>query len=416
MPSAAILDSLRQRWKNLSSERTIVSKAGPLLNIGEGEVALLTYTSSSDKMRIFSDYIREGLENGDFVDYTYPEDEKGTVRDKLKQYGIDVEKHEKNGALKLRSTIEYYMRDGKFNKEEAIRRGVEEREEAKKKGFKHFRELDDIGDLSFLKGQWQTFIDAWDDSGWGLPEGSGVGILYEPFLVELTAINVEHMSKDETQEILKAFGGGKCTATRVLDFIEHQDAFSKRINTSHLQLRGSKILLEFDPTSDYEKVVEDFVKEAVANFEPICIFTSSASAVRECLAKQPSISCSTNFFLMSVAASVPEALSKNETILPAKNAPIILNSINEVLKLFPDVNVFFVFDSLSELILLVGFDDAYKLLRFIIEMLPADKATALFLLNPAAHDSKIVSMIRSMFNNQLGYNEKELKVVKISKS
>ena len=51
-----------------------------VLNIKEGELAVLTYTSAADKMKVFSSFIREGLENGDRVLYTYPDEESAIVR------------------------------------------------------------------------------------------------------------------------------------------------------------------------------------------------------------------------------------------------------------------------------------------------------------------------------------------------
>jgi len=99
MSSLSIMNSLRRRWKqSISSFRT---RPGPVLSIGEGELAVMTYTSAVDKMKVFSAFIREGLENGDLVDCGYPDEESETFRAKLKEYGIDVEKYEREGALVL---------------------------------------------------------------------------------------------------------------------------------------------------------------------------------------------------------------------------------------------------------------------------------------------------------------------------
>jgi len=88
------LDSLRQKLKpSISSD-------------------ILTYTSAADKMKIFSAFIREGLEEGDAVWYSYPDEESETVRVRLKEYGVDVEKYEKNGALHIVSLTEDFMPNG----------------------------------------------------------------------------------------------------------------------------------------------------------------------------------------------------------------------------------------------------------------------------------------------------------------
>jgi len=133
-------------------------KAGPVLNFREGELAILTYTSVADKIRVFSAFIREGLENGDAVWYAYPDEESETVRAKLKEHGIDVEKYEKDDTLYMDSLSEYFTPNGKFDPEKAITNGLNWWAETKRKGYKHARSIEDVGDFSFVNGQWQKWI------------------------------------------------------------------------------------------------------------------------------------------------------------------------------------------------------------------------------------------------------------------
>jgi len=373
----------------------------------EGEVAIATYTSTADKMKVFLEFIREGLKNGDWVRYIYPDEEHGIVRAKLKEHGIDIEKYERNGTLLMKSLTKFYLPDGKFNKERSIQFLLNLRAEAKRKGYKHARELIDVGDFSFLGGRWETYLDYWDDPEWGSP-GDGLGVLYEPFIIELTAINIGDMDEAQARNILKAFGGGKCPPTRFIDFLEHADAFSKKIELSHEKLLGQKFLLEFDPTSNYERAVEDFAKEAMANAEPIFIFTSSTSAVRTCLARYSPV----KFFLMSVLTSTPESTSENEILLPSNNTPLILDSISRVLETYPEENVFLVFDSLSELVASIGLEKTYSFLRYVLDMLFSTRATAIFLLNTSAYEPEVASCLREPFRNQLIYRENQLKVIR----
>jgi len=302
------------------------------------------------------------------------------------------------------------MHDGKFDKERAIREGLEERAEAKRRGNKHFRDVDDVGDFSFVKGQWRTYMSLWDDPGWGVPSGSGVGILYEPFLIELTAVNMGSMSETTAQEILTAFGGGKYPTTRLIDLLEYADAFSKQIGISHQGLLGRKILMEFDPISDYERTVGDFAKEALANLEPTYIFTSSNSTVHQSLAEQRTI----KFFLMSISASTPKTMAENEIVLPAQSTSLILDSLNKILETHTSANVFLVFDNLSELLMSVGFDSVYKFLIYAMDILFSEKITALFLLNPSAHEPTVVSRIRGLFSNILIFERNRLSIRKRS--
>jgi len=386
----------------------------------KGEVAVATYTSAADKMKIFSAYIREGIERGERIQYICSDEDSETVRAKLKEYGVDVEKHERNGTLFMESLTEYYLPDGHFDIDRAVEKGLDLRAEAKRKGYKRAREIFDVGDFSFINGQWQKYLEYWDDSRWGTPPG--VGILYGPFITELTVFNVEDMSKAQVSEILKTFGGGKYPQTRFIDVLEYADAFSKRIDMPHQKLLGRKFLLEFDPTSDYERAVEDFAKESMANVEPIFIFTSKTSSIHSCLAEEPSI----KFFLTSISTSTPKSTSENTVLLPAKNAPLILDALNKVLETQvganicvwgacrADANVCFVFDILSELLTTIGREKTFTFLRYALDMLSSKKTTSLFLLNTGAHKTEEVSRLRNLFSNQLAYDKNGLEIVKTS--
>lgn len=401
MPS--FVKNLLRRMRKQPSFRV---EAGPVLDIREGEVAVATYTPAADKMKVFSAYIREGIEKGDRIQYIYPDEDSETVRAKLAEHGIDVEKYERDGTLFMKGLTEYYLPDGHFDKDRAVKKGLDLRAEAKRKGYKHAREVFDVGDFSFLNGQWQKYLEYWDDPRWGAPPG--VGILYGPFITELTVFNVEGMIEAQVGDILKAFGGGTHPQTKLIDLLEHAEAFSKRIDITHERLLGRKFLLEFDPTSNYERAVEDFAKEAVANVEPTFIFTSSTSSVRACLAQQRAV----KLFLMSISTSTPESISENEILLPANNTALILDSLSKVLETYAEGNVFLVFDNLSELVGSIGLEKTYSFLRYVLDMLSSSRATALFLLNTSAHEPQVASCLRELFRNQLMYRENQLKVVK----
>jgi len=416
MPKLPIINSLRQRWKR--SIPSDVLKAGPVLNLREGESVVLTYTSAADKMKIFSAFIREGLESGDAVWYSYPDEESETVRAKLREHGIDVEKYEREGALILDSLTEYFMSNGKFNSEKAVTDGLNMWAEVKRKGYKHLRDLEDLGDFSFINGQWQKWItDCWLDPRWDDPTVSEwleseepVGVVYKPFIMEITAINVERMPETQVTELLKAMGRGTLVPAKFIDLIEDMDSFSSSIGLDHEQMVGHKILLEFDPVSDYEKVVDSLAKESMANVEPLFIFTSSTGPIHAHLAEQPAI----KFFLTSISTSTPKSASENEVLLPAKNMPLILDALSKVLETYADANVCFVFDILSELLSSIGREKTFTFLRHASDMLSSKKITSLFLLNTSAHELEVVSRVRRLFPNLLTYKKDGLKVVKTS--
>ncbi len=309
------------------------------------------------------------------------------------------------------------MSNGKVDHEKAASVTLNWWIEAERKGYNHIRHIEDLGDFSFLKGQWRRYLPYWEDPNfleWETPKEQIVAThnpLYNPFLMEIVAINVERMSEAQIHDIIKAFGGGEIQATRFIDFLEYEDAFSKRIGLSHLELLGRKFLLEFDPTSDYETIVEDFAKESMANVEPIYVFTPTTSTLHKHLAKNLAI----RFFLMTISTSTIQMKSKNEVVIPANNIDLILDSINDIIKAHPEANVPIVFNVLSDLLSSLGLERTFTFLRHLLQTLSSEKTTALFLLNTSAHDPKIVSRLRSMFYDQLVYRKTGLQTVKLSK-
>lgn len=388
-------------------------RAGPILNIMEGEEAILTYTSATSKWKVLAAFIKEGIANGDRIFYIYPGEDHEMIRRFLKENGVDVSRFEKNGVLYMNTLTEFLFVNGEFDKGKAIRDILNFWGGAEKLGYKHIRHIEDVGDFSFLKGNWQTYVDYWQDPRWYDPKWSinpsSVGIVYKPFIMEITAFNIESMTEKQVAEILQGLGKGTAAhPARFIDLLEHVDLFSRQIGLSHRELLGRKILLEFDPASDYENVIESLVKEATANVEPIFVFTYNKSSIHDRLSRNPSV----RFFLMSMSTSTPKFVSANTILLPAHNTGLILDSMMEVLETYANTNLCLVFDYLSDLITSEGQEKAQIFLRCAIDML-SERTTSLFLLNGSAHDPSTVSLVRESFSDQLICGKSGVEVVKI---
>ncbi len=406
------------------SRRSILSdvlKSGPILNVKEGEAIITTYTSDADKMKVFSAFIREGLENGDAVSYAYPDNEKGTIRAALEQDGIDVEEYEKDDSLRLYSLTERFMPNGKLDFKKAADDSIDWWINIEKRGYKHIRTIEDVDDFSFFDGKWQKYVaDYWFDPRWSDPTVSKwvtykepIGIVYIPFFMEITAINVEGKDETDILEILRAFHRDRDNhPTRFIDLLEYVDAFSRRIGLSHQGLLGRKLLMEFDPTLDYEMMVEDFANESVANVEPIYIFASATGTIRKSLSKYPAV----KFILTSTSKSAGKKESENAVFIPAENIDLVLGSLQNVIKAYPEANVSIVFDLLSDLLSSPNPERIFNFIHQALGILSSKRTTALFLFNTNAHDPKIVSRLRNMFYNQLVYGKGGLQPVKLPKS
>jgi hypothetical protein len=202
-------------------------------------------------------------------------------------------------------------------------------------------------------------------------------------------------------------------APRPTGLIKNSEAFSKALGLTHEQVVGKNILLEFDPTSDYERVIEDFVDETLANADPVAVFTSKGGIIHSALGNRSDV----KFLVLTQRVSTPQAdASKNKILLPANNSSLLLDALNKVLKAYPERNASIVFDNLSSLILFIGFEKTYGFLRYALELLALENGTSLFLFDPRAHDIKVASAFRSLFSDQITYGKEGLRVVRIPES
>ncbi len=196
------------------------------------------------------------------------------------------------------------------------------------------------------------------------------------------------------------------SSTRVM-----QHSFSKTFGLNHQQMADRRILLEFDPASNYEKAIHDFASEALANLEPVVIFSRRGSTIHSSLRNQKAV----KFFCLTQQVSVPKEFSENEILLPSNDISLMLDVFDKTLKAHREGIVNVVFDSLSDLILSVGFEKTYRFVRYAVEMLASPKTTVLFLLNQNAHDSKVTSSMRGLFSDQMSIGKEGIQTVKLSK-
>jgi CheY-like chemotaxis protein len=161
--------------------------------------------------------------------------------------------------------------------------------------------------------------------------------------------------------------------------------FSKRFGMEHDDLTGKKILLEVDPRTDFDKAIEDFVFECNFHGEVTVIVTTKGSALRQALEGNNAV----KFIDMNLA---------NLTIFP----PIL----NE----YPRGRLNIVFDSLTTLSILSesAYKTTFKFAQNALQVLADRRVTAIFLLNPSAHEPRDVASVRELFTNQLVYDERGL--------
>ncbi|MFB0514319.1 MAG: MEDS domain-containing protein [Candidatus Bathyarchaeia archaeon] len=100
--------------------------------------AIVLYESLEAKYNVLFNYVKLGLENGEAVAYIGSES-PSQIRDAMKRLGIDVEKYEKTGALRILEWNDFYIIDGKFDATATIGLINKLYNEALTKGFKRCR-------------------------------------------------------------------------------------------------------------------------------------------------------------------------------------------------------------------------------------------------------------------------------------
>lgn len=168
--------------------------------------------------------------------------------------------------------------------------------------------------------------------------------------------------------------------------------FSKVLGIEHSKLVGRKILLEFDPRTDYERIIRDFAMECAFLGERVIIMTQKGSTVRQALEGD-------------------EGIEINDLEPAVGFSPILRENSKRPLSL--------VFDSLTDLALSGKSEESsyktmYKFVQYSLQVLAEPRITAIFLLNPSAHDPRDVASLRGVFSNQLVYEKRGVTVARFS--
>jgi DNA-binding response OmpR family regulator len=187
--------------------------------------------------------------------------------------------------------------------------------------------------------------------------------------------------------------------------------FSKKLGIEHSKLDGKKILLEFDPYMPYERLIRDFALECVSHNEEMIVITKRRSVIRQNLEGEKGIQfIDLTFERGRAEESIKQWIKasstdqKHDKLIPSilerdqKDRERILN---------------LVFDNLTDLVMNTNIQTAYELTQDAIDSLTEQRATAIFLLNTSAHETRDVSKLRGLFTSHLTYGKEGIFGVKI---
>jgi hypothetical protein len=199
---------------------------------------------------------------------------------------------------------------------------------------------------------------------------------------------------------------------RLIDLAMQQDAFSSTFNMKHQDVLGNRLLLEYEPTGNYEEIVQKFVREFQANVESVAIFTSAGSPIYRQFRDQRNIS----LFSFSTKTSSPARLSDEQVLLPERDTSLLLDAVDKLLQALSRKRIGIVFDVFTDIILSQGFEKAYGVLSSVVEMTESESVSILVIINYAALETRVLGAVQGLFRSQLRFNSEGPKVVKLQRS
>jgi len=100
---------------------------------------ILFYTNHRDKHLVLFTYLKAGLDAGEAAVYVAGDESTSEIKEAMSDFGLDVEDHEKTGALRVVDYRNWYIVRGEFNIGRTISLWKKALDEAVEKGFKGLR-------------------------------------------------------------------------------------------------------------------------------------------------------------------------------------------------------------------------------------------------------------------------------------
>ncbi len=346
--------------------------------VSHADQTILIYTHGEEKFGPISRYIMEAVTRRCRVIYFHLGDE-ALIRNGLSRQGVDIRQQMLKGSLRLSPLETIYQAKGAID-ETPIELTQELAAEARMLGKEGLMVVLDYDD--FVVRPLKKFVQHLTDSRWTTPDH------YVHVLMAFSAgaFQGEEPSLAELE--------GK---VRTLDLSESSDVFSRTVGLSHPEIAGKKILLEFDPEADYERVYRSLLAESASNFERTVIFTRRDSPAHSFGQKQPGA----KVFITTPRVSYPKVESENLVLLPAYDTSLLLDALNKTVEAYSGSSFTIIFDNISHYIFTIGPDRTYSLVRQALELMISDKITAVFSINSKAHDQKTVSTFENMFDIEI---------------
>lgn len=343
------------------------------------DMRVLIYKKEEEKFGPLARFVNEGVNQDSLVVYFYRGDAM-VVRDGLSREGFASKQPLMKRNLRFTPFSSLYEDEERLDEEAALTFISGLKAEAKALGKNGLRIIVDYEEHS--ERSYSRFVDHLADPRW-TSTGHYVWVL---------------MAFSE-----EAFRGQESTLTLLrskidtLDLSDVVDTFSKSVGLSHSDIAGKKILLEYDPLSEYERILKSLLSEAYSNFERSVVFTRKDSPVYAALGEQTGA----KMFLLTPRVSYPRVEEENRVLLPVYDSSLQLDALNKTIEAYAGASFTIIFDGISHFIFTLGPDRALSLVRQAMELMVSSKVTAVFLINGNAHDKKTVSSFENLFDIEI---------------
>ncbi len=340
---------------------------------------VLIYRKEEEKFGPIARFVSEGVNQGGLVVYFYRGDAT-VVREALARHGFNIRQHLMKRNLRLVPFSSLYQSDESLDEDSALGYVGELVEEALTLGKNGLRLVVDYGEQA--QKPYRKFVNHLTDQRWTNPSH---------YVVALMTFSESAFQGDVTAlSLLKS----KVDTIHLSDLV---DSFSRTIGLSHSEIAGKKILLEYEPLSDYERTLRSLLAESSSNFERSVLFTRRDSPVYSLVGKH----AEAKIFVITSRVSYPRLEQENRVLLPAYDSSLLLDALNKTIQAYAGASFTIIFDSISHYIFTLGPERALSLVRQAMELMISDKVTLVFLLNMGAHDQKTISIFENLFDMEL---------------
>ncbi len=161
-------------------------------------------------------------------------------------------------------------------------------------------------------------------------------------------------------------------------------------------LRGTISLFEANPAVSYEITLREIAYELSSLKDSVFVFTSKGSRVYQAVSDLDQIR------LFAITPSVNHVVptdKASEVLIPSHDTPLLLDIIDKAVKATTSANVAFILDSLSDMILDLGFKVTYQFVKQALEICSNRNVTFVAIIFQNAHEPSVLNAMRSLFSN-----------------